>query len=549
MPLQITNLDELDPATIDQMFATLSQLMQERHPEVELTRGVFHDLVLYFNSVLNATVRENIDRVLQSKSLLKITQNPALAEPELVDEVLSNFNLKRGEGLFASGEVTFILREPTATIIQQALRLNTDLVSFNPVDTFTAIPPGEPITSALDRRMIAVGDGTYAVNISVKANTPGLIGNIKKGTTLVPEFIPDNTTAIYASSDFVNGADPPTNEEFIEKLPAALAAKTIGGRTSFAAMIKSQPSFEMVRHISVVGFGEAEQKRDQHSLFPISGGGKIDIYVQSYNTYQTQEHLLQATFIEESSEEIGTIWQVNIDKNVAPGFYEVTRVALPSETGATGYQILTELRGMNYEDEDFVPDIIGRDEGAYTRYQTAVLRFLDPNTSAAGLTPLGSKAYYSVTTTSMPLIGQMQDFVSSRDIRSRAADVLVRAAVPCFTKISFTIRKDSASEMPDLTAIRAAIVKAVSNVGFSGQLHASVISGAVQPYLKGKQAIGAIDMFGRILRPDGQATFVRDNTVLHIPHDPQRLVSGKTTAFLVSDADISISVSLAGYTN
>lgn len=549
MPLQITNLDELDQATIDQMFATLSQLMQERHPEVELTRGVFHDLVLYFNSVLNATVRENIDRVLQSKSLLKITQNPALAEPQLVDEVLSNFNLQRGEGLYASGEVTFILRDPTTTIIQTALRLNTDLVSFNPVATFTAVPPGEPITSALDRRMIAVGDGTYAVNVSVKANTPGLIGNIKKGTTLVPEFIPDNTVAIYTSSDFVNGADPLTNAEFIEKLPSALAAKTIGGRTSFSALIKNQPSFEMVRHISVVGFGEAEQKRDQHSLFPISGGGKIDVYVQSYNTYQTQEHLLQATFIEESAEEIGTIWQVNIDKNVAPGFYEITRVALPTDTGATGYQILTELRGMNYEDEDFIPDIIGREEGAYTRYQTAVLRFLDPNTSATGLTPLSSKAYYAVTTTSMPLIGQMQDFISSRDIRSRSADVLVRAAIPCFTKISFTIRKDSASEMPDIAAIRAAIVKAVSNVGFSGQLHASVISGAVQPYLKGKQAIGAIDMFGRILRPDGKATFVRDNTVLHIPHDPQRLVSGKTTAFLVAEEDVSISVSLAGYTN
>lgn len=549
MPLQITNLDELDQATIDQMFTTLTQLMQERHPEVELTRGVFHDLVLYFNSVLNATVRENIDRVLQSKSLLKITQNPALSEPELVDEVLSNFNLTRGTGLFASGEVTFILREPTATVIQQGLRLNTDLVSFNPVETFTAIPPGSPLTSELDRRMITVGDGTYAVNISVKANAAGLIGNIKKGTTLVPEFIPDNTVAIYATSDFVNGADPLTNEEFLEKLPSALAAKTIGGRASYAAMIKSQPAFEMVRHISVVGFGEPEQKRDQHSLFPISGGGKIDLYVQSYNTYQTQEHLLQATFIEESTDEIGTIWQINIDKNVAPGFYEVTRIALPSDTGATGYQILNELRGMNYEDEDFVPDIIGREEGAYTRYQTAVLRFLDPNTSAADLTPLSSKAYYAVTTNSMPLIGQIQDFVSSRDVRSRTADVLVRAAIPCFTKISFTIRKDAASEMPDIAAIRSAIVKAVSNIGFSGQLHASVISGAVQPYLKGKQAIGAIDMFGRILRPDGKATFVRDNTVLHIPHDPQRLVSGKTTAFLVSEDDISISVSLAGYTN
>ncbi|NBT75268.1 MAG: hypothetical protein EBT15_04725 [Betaproteobacteria bacterium] len=63
------------------MVATLSQLMAERHPEVELTRGVFHDLVLYFDGLLNAAIQENIDRVQQSNSLLKITENPSLADP------------------------------------------------------------------------------------------------------------------------------------------------------------------------------------------------------------------------------------------------------------------------------------------------------------------------------------------------------------------------------------------------------------------------------------------------------------------------------------
>lgn len=56
MALQIASLTELDTTKIDAMFATFTQLMQERHPDVELTRGVFHDLVLYFNSVLNAAV-------------------------------------------------------------------------------------------------------------------------------------------------------------------------------------------------------------------------------------------------------------------------------------------------------------------------------------------------------------------------------------------------------------------------------------------------------------------------------------------------------------
>lgn len=549
MPLQIQNLSELSPAQVEQMFQTLTQLMQERHPEVELTRGVFHDLVLYFNSVLNATVRANIDRVLQSKSLLKITQNPALSEPELVDEVLSNFNIQRGSGTFASGEATIIFLQPTTTIVPAGLRLSADGVLFFPTTEFTAVPPGSPVSSAADRQMVAVGDGTYAVNINIAAVVAGVGGNIKRGTKLVPDFSLNNAVEIYATNDFVNGASPPTNEEYIAKLPDALAAKTIGGRASYVATIRKQPGFEKIKHVSVVGFGETEQKRDQHSLFPISGGGRVDIYLQTYGRYQTKDNILSAVYIGESETELGTIWQVQLDKNVAPGFYEITRVAGLTDTGATGYQILLQTRGYNFDNEDFVPDIIGREEGAYSRYQTAVVRFLDPNTTAAGLTPLQSKANYAVTTTLMPLVDQVQDFISSRDVRARAADVLVRAAVPCFTKISFTIRKDAASVTPDIAAIKTAIVEAVSNVGFSGQLHASLISGVVHKFLTGKQAVGAIDLFGRILRPDGEETFVRDNTILQIPHDPLRLVTGKTTAFLTTEDDISISVSLAGFTN
>lgn len=549
MPLQIQSLSELSPEQVEQMFQTLTQLMQERHPEVELTRGVFHDLVLYFNSVLNATVRANIDRVLQSKSLLKITQNPALSEPELVDEVLSNFNITRGEGTAASGEATVVLLQPTTTLIPDGLRLSADGIIFYPTEEFTAIPPGTAITAAADRQMIPIGDGTYAVNINVVAEVSGTGGNIKRGAKLVPDFSLNNALEIYATTDFVNGADPPSNEEYLARLPDALAAKTIGGRASYAATIRKHPGFEKIKHVSVVGFGEPEQKRDQHSLFPISGGGRVDIYLQTYARYQTKDSVLQAVYIGESETEIGTIWQIKIDKNVAPGFYEITRIAGVTDTGATGYDILMQTRGYNFEDEDFVPDIIGREEGAYSRYQTAVVRFLDPNTSAAGLTPLQSKAYYSVTTALMPLVGQVQDVISSREIRSRSADVLVRAAVPCFTKISFTIRKDAASVTPDLAAIKTALVEAVANVGFSGQLHASLISGVVHKFLTGKQAVGAIDMFGRILRPDGEETFVRDSTILQIPHDPLRLVTGKTTAFLTTEDDISISVSLAGFTN
>ena len=112
MAIEIASLSELDTAKVEQMIAKLSQYMQERHPEVELTRGVFHDLVLYFNGMLNAAIQENIDRVRQSQSLYAITQNPALAEPAIVDQVLSNYNLTRDNGTPATGVLTLLFLQP-----------------------------------------------------------------------------------------------------------------------------------------------------------------------------------------------------------------------------------------------------------------------------------------------------------------------------------------------------------------------------------------------------------------------------------------------------
>lgn len=545
MAIQITSLSALDQAKVDAMFSTFSRYMQERHPEVELTRGVFHDLVLYFNSALNAAVQENIDRLRQSNSLLQISQNPALAEPELVDRVLSNYNLARDNGQRAVGEATIVLSFPTQTLISENITFEVDGVSFRPTTTFIALPPGTSAKNIDEREMVQVGDGTYAVNILLQAVDVGVIGNIRRGATLIPDFVPNNMDAAFAANDFVNGADPVSNAEYIARLPAGLAAKTIGSRASYNATIRNQSEFANIPHLSILGCGDAEQQRDQHSLFPISGGGKIDIYCQTHYSAQEREHLLEAVYVGDGP--TGTIWQVSLDRDTAPGFYEVSRIAKPLADSNTGYAVVADIRGADLSDLEFTPDVVNTVESAYTRYQTAVIQFEDTDTQSTGLTPGVTRVRYVVTTRSLPLIADIQDFLGARENRTRSADVLVKAAVPCFTKISFEIRKDAALATIDTDAIKTAVVDAVRQVGFSGQLHASIISGVVHRYLTGRQAVGAIDMFGRIRRPDGTTTYVRDNTLLEIPNDPGRLVTGRTTVFLVAPEDISISLVSAGF--
>jgi len=547
MAIEISSLRELNPAKVEQMVAKLAQYMQERHPEVELTRGVFHDLVLYFNGVLNAAIQENIDRVRQSQSLLAIAQSPQLADTDIVDQVLSNYNLTRDNGTPATGVATIVFNLPLATRITPGAVFTANDVQFVPTQVFTALPPDATPTNDGDRVMINVGDGTYVINITVVALTAGVSGNVRRGTPLISNFVVNNALAAFAASDFIDGRSELTNAEYIAKLPEALAAKTIGGRASYAATIKAQPALQNIKHLSVLGCGDAEQQRDQHSLFPVSGGGKIDIYAQTSNYGQERDHLLLATFINTSAN--GTIWQVTLDKNLAPGFYEIRRVAKPGDTSSSGYAVVSDVRGVNTENALFVPDMRYLHETAYTRYQTAVVQFEDTEALTTGLVPNTSKAYYSVRTVSLPLIDELNDFLTTPDNRPRGTDILVKAAVPCFTKISFQIRSETNDTFTDATIanIKQAVVDAVAAVGFSGQLHASIIDSAVHKYLSGRQAVSKIDMFGRIRRPDGTMTYLRDPATLTIPNDPARLITGRTTVFLVSPDDVSVSVAAAGF--
>lgn len=551
MTLEINNLASIDSDRVAANVAMLTQFMQERHPEVELTRGVFHDLVLYFNGMLTAAVQQNIDQILQSRSLLQITQNPELADPTLVDHVLSNFNVTRDAGTPATGVTTVVLLSPTTTLISTGDVFSSNGVAFVPTNDFVLVPPAEDASAAPlrenERRIIAVGDGTYIANITVRARTPGEAGNLKRGATLTPNNGINNLSDAYAAGDFIAGKNPSTNEEYLAKLTTGLAAKTIGGRKSYEALIRSQPLFENTLHYSILGCGDVEQQRDQHSLFPISGGGKIDIYAHTNTFAQEFDHLVDALYVGQTAD--GSLWQFTIDENMAPGFYEVRRIVRPESENDSGYAVVNDVRGINLPTNAYAPDIRYVYEGVYSRYQTSVIQFEDTDSPTTGLVANQSRAKYLVTTVGMPFVAELSDFLTAKDRRARAADILVKAAVPCFTKISFQIH----TEINDLVSaaaianIKKEIMTAVSRVGFSGQLHASVITNAVHKYLTGRQAVNDLDMFGRIRRPDGTTTYVRSGVLLSIPNEADKLVTGRTTAFLVGPDDIAISAVTAGF--
>ena len=118
----------------------------------------------------------------------------------------------------------------------------------------------------------------------------------------------------------------------------------------------------------------------------------------------------------------------------------------------------------------------------------------------------------------------------------------MRGAVPCFMAVNFSLRKYAGASTPNTDAIRLAVATAVNKLGFIGELHASTIAEAVQGNLDSNVSIAKLDLFGRILRPDGSLRIIRDGDVLNVPDEPALGVSGRTVAFLLDPADVGITI-------
>jgi hypothetical protein len=175
-----------------------------------------------------------------------------------------------------------------------------------------------------------------------------------------------------------------------------------------------------------------------------------------------------------------------------------------------------------------------------------VIQFLDTETNTADLT-VGDTADYDVVVRAMPLISELQEFCRDGKVRNLASDVLVKAAVPCFLSINCDIEQAVGETAPDTSAIKTDIANIVNNMAFPGQLHASTIADVIHNYLTSRQAVGPITMHGRIRRPDGTFTVVRNTQILTIPDSPSSMVTGRTVALILDTSDIGISVVTKGF--
>jgi hypothetical protein len=542
MVYEITDLKQLNSADVDALLAQITEELSAENPTLDLKRGVFHDSVLYYHAVLESAIRENLNRYLSARSLQQIEADPTLADTTTVNDVLSNWGITRKEGTQAKGEVTIIVSKSTSVTIAAGAIFEANGISFTSDFGYTSTSNPAGIANENDRLMTELADGNWEFTIFVTAVDAGSGGKLTATKSIVPENAVTNYVTSFATADFSDGTDTETNTELINQLQDGLSAKAVSNRVNMRSLLRSLSQFSSATNQSIVGYGDVEMLRDKHSIFPIGYGGRVDWYVRGQVDLQTVTLTKEAALISVDSSGNGT-WQFTLVKDDAPGFYEVSRIYLPSadpeETGT--FNISSDTRGLDLTGSGFIPDIVTQAEGAFTAYQTGTIQFVDTVTDTSSLST-GDKQNYIVEVHNTPLVKELQDYMSGRDVRSYGADILMKAPIPCFVQISCVINKSSEDADPDTAGIKTTIAHLVNNTGFIGRLDGSRILDTIHGYIQNDISVTNLDILGKIITPAGTIVWLHDSSSIVVVDNVADMVTSKTVQFFTSADDISVDI-------
>lgn len=542
MVYEIKTLSELNATEVSTLLTQITSQLQEENPTLDLKRGVIHDSLAYYHSVLETAIRENLNRYLSARSLRQIEADPTIADSTTVDDVLSNWGVTRRVGTAAKGEVAIIVSNSNSVSIASGTVFEANGLLFTADQSYVSTDNPASVSNSSDRLMTQLTDGNWQFTVFVTSVELGSDNKLKADTIITPQTPFVNYVNSFVVSDFSGGEDTETNTELISQLQNGIAAEALSNRVNMRALVRSNNQFSSVTNQSIVGYGDPEMLRDSHSLFPISYGGRVDWYVRGQQGLQTVSLTKEATLISVNASGQGT-WQFPLVKGDAPGFYEVTRIVLPTadpeETGT--FEVTSDVRGLDLTGSGFIPDIKTQAEGAYSAYQTATIQFLDTVTDASALAT-GSKQNYTVEVANTPLVQELQEYIAGRDVRNYGADALIKAPVPCFVQISFIINKSSRDSSPDVDGIKNTVASLINSIGFIGRIDGSRILDSVHGFISSDVSITGLDLLGRIRYPDGTTKWLRDSSSLVVKDDAAAMVTSKTVQFFTSPADISVDI-------
>lgn len=544
------DLSDVNQDDFDTAEAKLIAAIREYNPTVDLRVGTsLRDLLLRQAALLNGYNEKLNEDLRNSQSLLAVSENPDLADDDVVDGILSNINVVRREGAPATGLVIVTVpNDERFTVPSNYLFTTASGISYGTTQSYRARPEGV-YTGGLDELLITPHTtedlaGSFYVLIPVTATDIGSNTNISSGVAMtVTESLVVGTTTQESYNNFTGGADEESLEELLARVPTALGQKSMESQQSIGSVLQGQ--FPSIREISAVGYGFEAQLRDKHNIFGSAMGGKTDIYVRQSTDPETQTYIVQADKVEDG------VYTVTLTPDIAAGIQFVRSVTSPdvitpttpltSQLPVIGSYPFTFSRGTSGLDDsyhDFDTNNLSV-ETAYSSYQSVTLVVTDiPAVIEDGQAIWPDNLSLKVEVYVTKQIREIQTYVDDDLVRNLKADQVVRSFVPVMVSMTATLNEQPGESL-DIDLIRQAVVDYINSKTFGDIVTVSQVDSVLHMFpivtVKSLQLNAVtVDAANNIVQLFGPTLDINDVEA------PEYLLNNTTAMFAADIRDIFI---------
>lgn len=543
------NLDDqlFDPQELLAAENLLQTYLQDSFPTLNFGRNsTLFDLVIRPAAVIYMISRAEWTALRATQSLQGVIENPELASDAIVDAILSNDLITRRLGTAATGRVRVDLSAAGISSISQDMTFETsEGLKFNPQASFTVT--SSP-SDASDLKLYSDGDGQFFFFVPVVAVENGAKYQLANSIAMIPTPSLPSLISAETFGNFQNGTDDETNAALIARIPQGKSVKNQVSTLSIEATLRE--NFPSILDVSTQGMTGLAMTRNAHNILGFKAGGYADIYVRTGATISLGSVSKTATLISIDVNNNAT-YQVSLDRDDFPGHYFVRSILDDSSDAYGSLLVLSETKDFDNRVDangnalgDQRPNRIDTvQEATYSRFQSNTIQFQVDYDSALGSNPIDqftAQRAVKVEVAYMPLVKEIQEFVSDRERGVVVADYLVRACIPCFVQLSTIVVEGSFGT--DAAEVRLAIYNYINSLRMGDKLRVDEIISAAKSVAGVKFVQLPIQITGEIYAPNGTVLNLVGDSSLSIPSQPDLQVIPETTAFIVELPDIPVAL-------
>lgn len=529
------DLDNLNADEVEARLLRLESIVEGLNTGIDVRTGVVHDFVLRLQSILGQALNDRLDTVGSSLNPLAAPIGADM-ESDVLDATAAFYGINRVAATSSLGQITIVVSSKRTIIIpSNAGFKSSDGRVFRALAAYAARPNATEVLATNDRLLIPRPDGNYEFTIDAQSEATGQPGNLPAGSALTTvDFSIPSLSSLFAATAFSGGLTAESDAELTERIRRAIPAKSLSSRASVAAYITEPSGFPDTLAISSIGFGDAELLRTKRSGFNVSGGA-VDTYVRPTALPLTVAASLSAQVVEVPPGG-QAVWQAEIGRDVAPGFYRVL-----AATDATGQPIALgpvqtgmDLTGIPGEQTPRITDVT---DATYSRYQTGTVRW---SSNSAGVS-LGDTQNVTFEIEYAPNIAAMQAKVGGRAYRFVGGDTLVKAAVPVYVSVMVVVHAKPGVTLASSTDVKSAVANYFNTSGFPGTLHTSRVAGLVNGYLPTGADVASVEVVLETIKPDGSVDRRRQTGEISTLNDVDTATTARTCTFYCDPSNIVLS--------